>query len=106
MFVTDRLESFGYARRNAGVKEAGDFGGADLDPRQRVCFAISAAVYDRAIKLVVPHPHLVKSEIAKDIFGGFDHGQLFFADGFAVRNTRTEASHLGFISSWQAEGSG
>src|SRR5437899_2301369 len=56
-----------------------------------------------AFKLVMPHAHIVKAEIAQNIFGALDHAQLLRRNGLTIRDSRTQASHLRFLSSWQAD---
>ena len=52
---------------------------------------------------MMPHAHLVESKIAQDAFGSFNHAQFLRRNRLAIRDSRTQAGHLRFLSSWQAE---
>ena len=55
---------------------------------------------------MVPHTHVIKPQVAQDIFSGLDHAQLLRADRLAVRDARTEARHLRFVGRRQTEVAG
>ena len=52
---------------------------------------------------MMPHAHVVKAEVAQNIFRRLDHPQFFRRHRFAVRNARTQAGHLRLVRRRQAE---
>ena len=52
---------------------------------------------------MVAHAHIVEAQVAQDVFGLFNHAELLRGHGFAIRDTRAEAGHLGLVGRGQAK---
>src|SRR5438874_2496528 len=69
-----------------------DFRRAQFDPRQIPTLEFMMA--DADIK---------ETEVPQHIFRALNHAELLGRNSFAVRNSRAQARHLRFVSSWQAD---
>src|SRR2546426_577698 len=58
------------------------------------------------MQFMMPHAHVVKSQVAYEILGLLDHLQLLLRYRFAPGNARTEAGHLRFVRRRQSQPGG
>src|SRR6266702_1680221 len=97
MAVASLLQGLGNSREISVFKEPGqlaepDFDAGEVGDEGRVTRAegrISSrcrALDTRYAEFMMPYPHVVKAEVAKEVLCLLDHSQLFFGDRFAVRD--------------------
>ena len=106
MSVAELLEGVSDFGREAVFQKLAHFDGTDFDPRKserRGWLSADSREQPGVRQLVMADADVKEAEVAKHVFGLFDHFELFGRDPFTVWDTRTEASHLRLLGSRQAK---
>src|SRR5258705_13097473 len=69
-----------------------DFRWPHFDPRQMP-----------TLEFMMANADIKETKVPQHIFCALNHGKLLGRNSFPVRNSRAQARHLCFVSSWQAD---